>query len=354
MTIARVLKRSLAGVVAGSFAAGLLAAAPAVAADVVDGPEVKWRVSLWGNKRAGTQAAESAARILKERTGGKFTLTLGYGEIFSKARENLDSLKIGAIEMAFFCNFYHPGKNPGLMVLTMPFLPIGDAKVRQQVTTALYEHPVIQEEMARWNGMLWVSSLLPQYEFLGRGEAPTTLDKWKGMRVRAGGGIGDAMEVLGATKVTVPATEVYTLMERGTADAASFPYTYAHVAYKIHEVSTWFTANMSPGTSDCPFAVNRDSFAALPKQYQSLMMEIRDQIHDEQLQAYAEVDVKNLKLLNEKLTPVEYSDKQRAEFERVAGKPVWDAWVKEYADKTKSQELLDFVLAEAGKAAKTQ
>ena len=79
---------------------------------------------------ASTQAAESAARILKERTGGKFTLTLGYGEIFSKARENLDSLKIGAIEMAFFCNFYHPGKNPGLMVLTMPFLPIGDAKER--------------------------------------------------------------------------------------------------------------------------------------------------------------------------------------------------------------------------------
>ncbi len=65
------------------------------------------------------------------------------------------------------------------------------------------------------------------------------------MKVRAGGGVAIAMEKLGATRTTVPATEVYTLLERGTVDAVSFPFTYAHAAYKVHEVADWYTGNSS-------------------------------------------------------------------------------------------------------------
>lgn len=261
--------------------AGVSLSAPAWSADMVDGPTVTWNYSQWGKPRAGTKAGDVVARLLKERTGGKFTINVAYGEALSKARENLDGLKIGAFQMASFCNFYHPGKNPGLMVLTMPFLPIGDAQVRLKVTTALYEHPVIRDELKQWNAFPYVSSLLPQYEFLGRGEPPLQLADWKGKRVRAGGGLGDAMEVLGATKTTVPATEVYTIMERGAVDAVSFPFTYAHLSYRIHEVADWYTSNMSPGTSDCPVGVSITAWDALPQQYRDLMMEIRDQVHTE-------------------------------------------------------------------------
>ena len=117
--------------------------------------------------------------------------------------------------------------------------------------------------------------LLPQYEFLGKGEPPKTLAGFKGMSVRALGGLGDAMEKLGARKNTVTATEVYLAIDRGTVNAVSFPFTYAHVAYKIDEVASWFTTNLSPGTVDCPTMVSLSAWNKLPKQYQDLMLEAK-------------------------------------------------------------------------------
>ena len=87
---------------------------------------MEWRHSNWGKRRANTEGIEKVAAILKERTGGKFTIKIGYGEVFSKDKENLDSIKLGAIEMADMCNFYHPGKNPAWMVFSLPFLPLDD------------------------------------------------------------------------------------------------------------------------------------------------------------------------------------------------------------------------------------
>ena len=59
----------------------------------------------------------------------------------------------------------------------------------------LMEHPAIVADMEQWNAMPYVSGLLPQYEILGKGEPPLTLEGWKGLRVRAGGGLGRARRV---------------------------------------------------------------------------------------------------------------------------------------------------------------
>lgn len=313
-------------------------------AQMVDGPEVSWKLSVWGKQRAFTAGAEKMAELLKEKTGGKFTVEIFYGEALSKSRENLDGLKANAFEMAMICNFYHPQKNPALMVLTMPFLPLGDWKKNVAVRDAVYEHPAVQEELAKWNAKPYVSSYLPQYEFMGKGEPPMKLDDWKGMRVRAGGGIGKAMEALGATPMTTTATEVYTAVQRGTMDAASFPMTYSHVAYKVHEVTDWYTANLSPGTSDCPVLFNKTAYEALPDQYQKLLGDIRPEVVEAQVQAYIDIDKKNYPMLDAKLKKVVYTDEQLAEFRKAGGKPIIDAWIAENQDKFDAKGLVDMVM----------
>ncbi|GIS91183.1 MAG: hypothetical protein CM1200mP20_12240 [Pseudomonadota bacterium] len=60
------------------------------------------------------------------------------------------------------------------------------------------------------------------------------------------------MKKLGAVPTTVPATETYQLLERGAVDAVSWPFTYAHAAYKVNEISKWFTGNMSPERGPVP------------------------------------------------------------------------------------------------------
>lgn len=330
---------------AGAALLGLtLAPAPAPAQNV-EGPEVFWKLSTWGNPRAFTAGVVHLAERLSEETDGAFNLQVFHGEQLSKAAENLDGLKVDAFEMAMFCNFYHPGKNPALMVMTMPFLPVADFDDALRVRRGLYEHPILVEEMAQWNAMYYDTSNLPQYEFLGRGDPPKNLEDWQGLRVRAGGGIGLAMEKLGAVRQSMPATEVYTAVDRGTIDAASFPYTYSHASYKIDEVADWFTANMSPGTSDCPIVMNKRAYEALPEQYQDLLWDLREEVADTHREAYAEADAKNLPRFREEMTEIVYDEETLAEFREQAGQPVWDEWVKENKDDFDAQAVLDRAVA---------
>jgi len=338
-------KKLLTSALAMSFATAGFSASAAN----VEGPEVEWRYSMWGNPRAFTAGIEHLAKRVSEETGGKFTITIGYGEQFSKARENLDSIKLGAVDGASFCNFYHPGKNPAFMVFSLPFLPLGDWTVNKEARQKLYTNPALVKDMDQWNAMVYAGAVMPQYEFLGNGKPPKNLEDWKGLRVRAGGGIGDAMEKLGAIKTTTAATEVYTSMQRGTMDAASFPYTYAQAAYKIPEVSEWYTTNMSPGTSACPTVFNKTSYANLPPQYKQLLEDLRPSVYDVQVQAYQDIDKINLPIFAKELEGITYTPEQLAEFQAIAAKPVWDAWIADNKDKFNGQELIDAILEVANK-----
>ena len=189
----------------------------------VNGPKLTWNYSVWGKKRAFTAGIEKLSALLAAKTGGNWMLKIHYGAALSKSRENLDGLKIGAFEGAMFCNFYHPKKNPALMALTLPFLPMASWDDNRKVRDAVYAHPAVKKEFARWNAMTYASSYLPQYELLGKGKPPVAPADWKGMTVRAGGGLGRAMKKLGATPTTSTAIEVYTGIQQGTMQAVSLP-----------------------------------------------------------------------------------------------------------------------------------
>ena len=331
------------------LAALALAVSTSRAAEV-PGPKLTWDVSLWGKERAFTAGVERLAQLIAQKTDGNWILVLHYGEALSKARENLDGLAVDAFQAAMFCNFYHPRKNPALMALTMPFLPLRSWEENRKARDAVYAHPAIRKELARWNAMTYVSSYLPQYEFLGRGKAPLTLDDWKGLTVRAGGGLGRAMKVLGSTPTSSTATEVYTGIQQGTMDAVSFPFSYGHVDYKIHEVTDWFTSNLTPGTSDCPVAFSISAYESLPDQYKALLEDVKDQVVEVQIQAYIDMDEQNLPMLRQELQEIRYSDAALAEFQAAAGRPVIDAWIEENQDRFDARGVIEAIFNAVGQS----
>jgi TRAP-type C4-dicarboxylate transport system substrate-binding protein len=334
---------------AGVAAALVAGATDGTRAAEVEGPKLNWDVSLWGKPRAFTAGVEKLAALVKDKTGGNWQMTLHYGGALSKSRENLDGIAIDAFPAAMFCNFYHPQKNPALMALTMPFLPMNDWDDNRKIRDAVYAHPAVIKELAQWNAMTYTSSYLPQYEFLGKGKPPTELEDWKGLTVRAGGGVGQAMKVLGAIPTSSSATEVYTGVQQGTMDAASFPFTYSHVAYKIHEVTEWYTANLSPGTSDCPLVFSITAYNDLPEQYRKLLDDVKDEVVEAQIQAYIDIDEVNLPMLKSTLKEVRYSDETLAAFRAAAGKPVIDAWIEENQSEFDARGVIDTIFQAVGR-----
>lgn len=314
----------------------------------VEGPKLTWNISLWGKPRALTAGVEKLAAEIATKTGNSWDIKLHYGAAFSKSRENLDGLSINAFEGAIMCNFYSPKKNPALMVLTMPFLPMSSWENNRKIREAVYAHEAVKTELAKWNAMIYTSSFLPQYEFLGKGTPPKTLADWKGMTVRAGGGVAQAMKIIGATPTSTTASEVYTGVQQGTMDAVSFPFTYTHVAYKIHEVTDWFTSNLSPGTSDCPILFSVKAYNALPDQYKALLETVKEDVISTQIQAYIDIDKVNLPLIKAKLAEVVYSDKELTAFRAAAGKPVIDAWIEANQSKFDARGLVQSIFKSVG------
>jgi len=327
-------------------AAAAFATTAASAAD-----KVTWNVSSYGPSRAYTRGIETVAKYVEEKSGGNFTIKIHLGEAISPVKENLDGLRIGAFEAAQLCNSYSPGKTPLMGVLDLPFLPAPNPDVTQNVHEAVFAHPAIKAELKRWNTMAYMSGLLPQYEFMGTGKPPKAIEDWKGMRVRALAGIGEAMKRLGAVPTTVPAPETYTGLERGMFEAASFPFSYSHASYKLHEVSKWYTMGMAPGAVSCPTFFNIDAYNGLPDEYRKMLDDAEAPAYAALKAAYKEADDKNIPMFDKMgLERVVYTPEMRAQIEETAAKPVWDAWMAEMKSKNlPGKEVLDLVIAEGKK-----
>ena len=341
-----------ASIAASAFALLMGAPAPASAdGHTIEGPKVSWKFSTWGKRRAWTEGAEYLSQELSKRTNGNFKFKIYYGEQLSKSKENLDGLAVGAFEAASFCAAYHPKKNRALNVLDMPFLPIPNFDVQIAVSEAIYNHPIAQKNLSAWNTIPWFPSILPQYEYMGKGPAPKSVADFKGMRLRALGGMGRAAKAIGAIPTTVTASEGYNALARGTVDAFGFPFTYAFSAYKLDEVSEWYTTNMKLGSVNCPIAFNMDAWNALPKQYQALMNSLKPGMYKAMAIAYGKKDVENLANWPKKMKAITISEAEMANFRKIGGEPLWNQWVKENQKHFDARALMDLVLSTAKEAA---
>lgn len=310
----------------------------------------EWNVSLWGKRRAFTEHVEKIAELVSQKTNGEFTLNLSYGGL-SKNRENLDGISIGAFEMAQFCAGYHPDKNPSITVLELPFIGVGSLEQETAVSMAVYKHPAVQKDLARWNATLLMPSPLPQYNILGKGNAPASLADFNGLAVRATGGIGDAMREVGAVPSSMSASEVRQALDSGVITAASFA-PHAHMSFGTVEVGEWWTTNLNPGTVNCPVVVNTDALNDLSDAHRDALLGSVDEALDYYVSFYNDKTMARWwPMLEEKgVQQVTFSEQALSDFrDRVAG-PAADAWVKDMNAKgIAGQELLDLVRSEIAK-----
>ncbi len=305
---------------------------------------VEWNVSLWGKRRAFTEHVEKLAELVSAKTNGEFTLNISYGGL-SKNKENLDGISIGAFEMAQFCAGYHRDKNPTITVLELPFLGVKTLEEEVAVSNAVYAHPAVQADLARWNAKLLMTSPMPQYNIVGTGEPRDSLADFNGMRVRATGGIGKAFAAVGAVPTSVTATEAYNAMESGVVDTVAFA-PHAHLAFGTINQADWWTSNLNPGTVNCPVVVNIDAYNDLSDENRAALDSSVDEAIAHYVDNYKQLLGKWEDILVEKgVTKVEIPESELAKFREVAADPIREAWIKDMnARGLPGQELYDLVM----------
>ncbi|TCL01350.1 TRAP-type C4-dicarboxylate transport system substrate-binding protein [Shimia isoporae] len=304
----------------------------------------EWNVSLWGKRRAFTEHVEKLAELVSEKTGGEFTLNISYGGL-SKNKENLDGISIGAFEMAQFCAGYHRDKNPSITVLELPFLGVASLEQEVELSMAVYQHPAVVEDLARWDATLLMPSPLPQYNLVGVGEAPATLADFEGLTVRATGGIGKAMETVGAVPTSMSASEVRQAMDSGIVKAVSFA-PHAHMSFGTIENGTWWTTNLNPGTVNCPVVVNTTALEDLSDTHRDALLSSVDEALDHYVSHYQNktMEAWGPELDKRGIARVTFTDAEITAFKEAAAAPAAASWIEHNTKRgLPAQELYDLV-----------
>jgi len=306
--------------------------------------QVYWNVSLWGQPRAFTEHVEKLSELVAQKTEGQFRLTLTYGGL-SPSRQNLDGISQGKFEMAQFCAGYHPKKNPAITVMELPFLGISTLEQERRISQAVYRHPAVIADMARWNATLLMPSPLPQYNLVGTGDAPRAFSDFVAMPIRATGGIADALEKLRAVPTSTSASEAQPALGSGELDAVAFA-PHAHLAFGTVNSAEWWTTNFNPGTVNCPVVVNSDALAALSPINRAALLGSVEEALDHYVRNYQinTMTEWNRMLVSRKIKKVTFRRNELSGFKSIAGDPIAQRWISQVRGKgIPGQELYDLV-----------
>jgi len=189
-------------------------------AQTTDKP-VALKLSSWvPAQHALNPALQAWADDLKAASGGSITTTLFPSEQLGKAFDHYDMAKDGIADFSYVNPGYQPGRFPIFSALSLPFL-ISNAKAGSAAMDAWYR-PYAAKEMKDIHFCFAFAHDPGTFHSRKKILLPADI---KGMKVRpATATIGQMITLLGGTNVQASAPESRDMLERGVAEAITFPW----------------------------------------------------------------------------------------------------------------------------------
>lgn len=195
----------------------LVLAAPAAAQD----KPIQLKISIWlppAHPLVGSMKGWAAS--LEKASGGTIRSTVFPSEQLGKAFDHYDMVRDGIADVAYVNPGYQPGRFPVINAAQLPFM-VGNGQAGSAAVDAWYRAYVGRE--------------MPDTHFcMGFVHDPGTLHsrrritvpaEVKGLKVRpAHAMLGEFVSSLGGTNVQASAPETRDILDRGVADALTFPY----------------------------------------------------------------------------------------------------------------------------------
>jgi len=202
---------------AALFTALLAAGALAQAQD----KPVMLKLSSWvPAQHALNPALQAWAEDIKKQSGGTITFSFFPGEQLGKAFDHYDMARDGIADAAYVNPGYQPGRFPVFAAASLPF-QVSNAKAGSAAVDAWYR-PYAAKEM---KDVQFCFAFVHDPGSLHSRKKVVLPGDIKGMKVRpATSTIGQMVTTLGGTNVQSSAPEARDMIERGVADAITFPW----------------------------------------------------------------------------------------------------------------------------------
>ena len=252
-------------VTASGTLAAMTAAAVVDAPNVIAQPKFQWRMSTtWPTSLDVMQgSAQRLAKLVEEATGGRFKIeTFGDGQIMP-AFDCFPAASQGTIESFMAAPSYWASKEPAIeWFQTVPFgmnpegmmawYYEGDGLKLWEETYAAFnlvprQGPAFSPQMAGWFR-----------------KKINTVGDFKGLKMRIGAGLGNkVIGKAGGAPVLIPASGIFSNLERGVIDAAEWVGPHDDMQLNLHNTARYYyyPGWHEPGTMS-EFTFNKKAYEA--------------------------------------------------------------------------------------------
>ncbi len=337
--------------------AGATLAASGVAGPLVSNTRAAkatvWKFqTVWDAGTTGYTLFEKWCKSFKEKTDGELIVKPFAAK--SVAADNnalFEAVKTGVLQGMQPFTLYWAGKIPASVFLSS--YPAGPDHPAQWDT--LFDG-LGMKEMAReiyaQHGLFYVGHVHHDANIIHSKKPVNTLDDFKGMKLRVPGGmVAEVFQSFGASTVSLPGSDIFPALEKGTIDAADYVGPAVNWDLGFAQVTKYILFG-PPGLMSIyqpvdlmDITVNLGAWKRLSPQLQTL---VEEEVHKYSYEHYIGIQVRNveaLKKFKEAGSIVNrLSDEDVARFRKVAI-PIWFNWAKKSPGAAKIFKLqLDFMM----------
>ena len=218
-----------------------------------------------------SRMGEWIVQEMERRSDGRIKVEYYWSNSLVPAAQLMDAVQKGVADIAFINPAYQPGKMPLLSVIS---IAVGDVCPSAKALQELMQMPEVKAELDSMN-MRYLGPLTNNsYGVWTKNKQVRTLADLKGLKLRAVGNHANLLHALGGVPVSMPPTDIYQAIEKGTLDGALGNPSFA-LGYKWEEVTKYYNPISFGGLGQF-VAINKSTWEKIPADLQKRI----DATHD--------------------------------------------------------------------------
>ena len=313
--------------IAGIVAAALSLGSPATAQEIKLTLADQNSPQAWGP----SNALQPWVKQIETATKGRVKIEVFPSQTLVKGPDMWRQVRAGVVDIGWCFHGYWPDQTPLADVISLPFLPIKSAEQASEVLWSLYQkYPAMQKEFSDVVPLLLYTT--SPYFLLTTKKQVKTLEDLKGMKIRIPGGPPTEMaRTLGAVPAPIPMPDMYQALDKGVVDGMGAPWE-AIQGFRLYEVARYYT--MVPMfTAYFSLCANKQKWASLPQDVRDQIMSVSGatgaKFWGKNFFDTAETDaLAKIKAGKHAMERYDVPEAEVARWRKIAGEPLWDAWVK--------------------------
>jgi TRAP-type transport system periplasmic protein len=279
---------------------------------------------------------------LKEMSGGNVVVELLPVGSIVDYKETQDAIAAGLIDGHITDTSYFAGRDPAFGLIANPVGAWADpAEMIDFVENG--GGAALMNELNNPYGLEFIGVSTPGLEAFVSKVPLDGVDDLKGVKVRSPEGlIANVFAAAGANPVNLPASEVYTSLDKGVIDAADYSVFSVNQETGLNKIAP---NPVYPGFHSLPLvevSMNKEKWDALPPEVQQMFKDSIKQFQQTQVSTLKERDLAAVKQAeSEGITVHNWSPEERAKFRGIAR----SEWEKVAAQSPMAQKVYDTLTA---------